>query len=282
VTDTTEPVLIFPPHMQPTAYKEDRLIGLKMTANDEHLRVLGSMDDALYHANQAGKALAEARAMFLNGNRKSEGGAWSKWLKANFHGHFATAYQYMQVAEHYDTLKAMRDSSSATKNFNTRRALREIANPATPEDEVEPDPFKDDEANQAQTVEETPSETEPEQEDAAEEEDPQAAEYEPEQSEPEQQEAEPEQEEDDEQADLPDPNLTRAEDEFYNMGKWASFILSGAVTAADFAAAAFVEPGLANKKIGDVRQIALFMAEALSIMEQNLNAPLKVIKRGRH
>lgn len=154
-------------YVQPPLAKEDRLIDLAANANDEHFRVLGSMDDALYHANQAGKALHEARQLILNGQRKSKGGAWTKWLEKNFRGASSTAYQYMGVTDHYDELIAKRESfRAAEESWNYRRALREIAdpNPSRPDDEA--DPFLDDPANQ-------PAATEPEPE--AEEEQPEPA-----------------------------------------------------------------------------------------------------------
>lgn len=85
--------------------KQKRLTGLELgrrlselaeDANRSHRAADGAWVSALRHANEAGKALEEAKK--LTGGR----GKWTKWLEKSYEGSKSSARVYMRIARHWD------------------------------------------------------------------------------------------------------------------------------------------------------------------------------------
>jgi hypothetical protein len=70
---------------------------LAQRANEAHERVASSLQQAVAHALEAGRALLEARAI-------CSGGKFTSWLKANFGGAPSTARGYMRLVANWDQL----------------------------------------------------------------------------------------------------------------------------------------------------------------------------------
>jgi hypothetical protein len=169
--------------------KEDtRLVELADEANDEHSRVVGAIDDAIYHMRQAGDALIEARGELIRlagpavrrepqVQTVSKLIGWRAWLRDNFSASRTTAERYMLVAEHYDELVAERARLAADgKKFNYIRTIDTIVHPEADPDEpeVEPEPVAelpaeeedgDDEEEEQESGEVDEGETDPDEDD---------------------------------------------------------------------------------------------------------------------
>jgi hypothetical protein len=161
--------------------KEDtRLVELADEANDEHSRVVGAIDDAIYHMRQAGDALIEAKTELVHRVQVRGGSTWAAWLRGNFSASRPTAERYMLVAKHYDELVAERARLAADgKKFNYIRTLDTIVHPEADPDEpdeleVEPEPVGelpaeeedgDDEEEEQESGEVDEGETDPDEDD---------------------------------------------------------------------------------------------------------------------
>lgn len=88
--------------------------------NLEHRMCEAAYYDALAHALQAGRLLADAKG-------RCEHGAWVPWLEENFDGSDRTARAYMQLAENYSETDSNWQSSA---DLSINRALKAIAQPS--------------------------------------------------------------------------------------------------------------------------------------------------------
>lgn len=87
------------PPIEIPAMRDDRLAQLAADIRAANLDMVESSRRGLEHARRCGGLLAEAKATVSHGE-------WRKWLKDNTGVSYRSAARYMQIARHWDDLKA--------------------------------------------------------------------------------------------------------------------------------------------------------------------------------